>query len=295
MKLQYLAFVLGVVMFSNTVQAGITLKTADGTSEQVQVALVGLQTKATVLGFAKNQYDLGMAYYEGKLVERDPKKAAEWLSKAAAKGYAPAMFVLGGMLLGGDGVNQNIPLGSQLINSAAAKGDKSALAFIDAAKNDKSITKTNNQINQNQAACSLDIYDYGMYILKDDPDIHIEKVGSCSVTITQVQQGVETLLTFVGKKNKGDKVQIITKNINGELESEINFIKDNEYLDRFISSDIEFYDSTGNSLDPVTDEPYTENTPNVSKCFFERTNHRGITVCYKVNAKSENDVYIFPL
>ena len=293
MKLQYLAFVLGVGMFSNLVQAGITLKTADGTSEQVQVALVGLQTKATVLGFAKNQYDLGMAYYEGKLVERDPKKAAEWLSKAAKKNYAPAMFVLGGMLLGGDGVNQNIPLGSQLINSAAAKGDKSALAFIDVAKNDKSITKVNNQINQNQAACSLDIYDYGMYILKDDPDIHIQKVGSCSVTITQVQQGVETLLSFIGEKNKGDKVHVITKTINGELESEINLFEDNEYLYSIISRDIGFYGSTGNHLDPVTEEPYTENTPNVSKCFFERANHRGITVCYKVNAKSENDVYIF--
>lgn len=130
MKLQYLAFVLGVGMFSNAVQAGITLKTADGTSEQVQVALVGLQTKATVLGFAKNQYDLGMAYYEGKLVERDPKKAAEWLSKAAAKGYAPAMFIMGKMLWAGDGVKTDQKRAAELIAAAAHKNNKDALALI---------------------------------------------------------------------------------------------------------------------------------------------------------------------
>lgn len=31
---------------------------------QVIPAIAGLQTKAIVIGFAKNQYELGMAYYE---------------------------------------------------------------------------------------------------------------------------------------------------------------------------------------------------------------------------------------
>ena len=58
-----------------------------------------------------------MAYYEGKLIPRDPQKASEWLLKAAKKNYAPAMFTLGKMLKVGDGVEKNTALGHQLIQS----------------------------------------------------------------------------------------------------------------------------------------------------------------------------------
>ncbi len=56
---------------------------------------------------------------KGKIVQRDRRKAAEWLLKAANKNYAPAMFVVGKMALIGDGIQQNVEAGNQLIQAAA--------------------------------------------------------------------------------------------------------------------------------------------------------------------------------
>lgn len=93
------------LIFSRS-HAAIVVKYASGSVEQLQSALLSLQVKGRLLGFAKNEYDLGMAYYEGNLVKRNPQKAAEWLLKAAQKNHAPAMFMLGRMLLVGDGIQK---------------------------------------------------------------------------------------------------------------------------------------------------------------------------------------------
>lgn len=121
---------VGLFFVGSIANANPTIRGSDGTVEVVQPALLALQSKATLLGFAKNEYELGMAYYDGKLVPRNAAKAAEWLIKASKKNYAPAMFVLGKMLIKGDGVEKNIHLGAELLTAAANKNNKDALEYI---------------------------------------------------------------------------------------------------------------------------------------------------------------------
>ncbi len=45
---------------SMSAQAAIHVKSANGTVEKIQAPLLNLQAKATLLGFAKNEYELGM-------------------------------------------------------------------------------------------------------------------------------------------------------------------------------------------------------------------------------------------
>lgn len=93
-------------------------------------AIAGLQSKAMLLGFAKNQYDLGMAYYEGTKIPRNTAKAIEWLNLASEKNYAPAKVTLAKILLTGDGVKPNQALAMQLLQQAMGQGDEQAKQML---------------------------------------------------------------------------------------------------------------------------------------------------------------------
>mmetsp|Transcript_25102 Transcript_25102/g.49117 ORF Transcript_25102/g.49117 Transcript_25102/m.49117 type:complete len:150 (+) Transcript_25102:198-647(+) len=49
-------------------------------------------------------FHLGLCYDEGKLVEHDATRAAQWYRKAANQGYAPAQHALADCYARGDGV-----------------------------------------------------------------------------------------------------------------------------------------------------------------------------------------------
>src|SRR5690606_3024269 len=93
-------------------------------------AIAGLQSKALLLGFAKNQYDLGMAYYDGAKIPRNTAKAIEWLNLASEKNYAPAKVTLAKMLLTGDGVKPNHALAMRLLQQAMGQGDEQAKKML---------------------------------------------------------------------------------------------------------------------------------------------------------------------
>lgn len=118
---------MGLVFSSSALMTQTVL--AENIHEPIIPAIAGLQSKALLLGFAKNQYELGMAYYEGKAVPRNIPKAVEWLNRASVRNYAPAKATLAKMNLNGDGVTRNPQLAKQLLQ-AAQKGDAEAQAML---------------------------------------------------------------------------------------------------------------------------------------------------------------------
>ncbi len=82
---------MGLLLSTNLL--GTQAVFAENINEPIIPAIAGLQTKAIVIGFAKNQYELGMAYYEGKSHSKNTAKAVEWLHRAKWKNYAPAKVV----------------------------------------------------------------------------------------------------------------------------------------------------------------------------------------------------------
>lgn len=64
------------------------------------------------MGYAKAQYNLGIALLQGKGVSRDPEDAARWLTTSAGAGCAQARYNLGLLYLQGLGVD--VPASSLL-------------------------------------------------------------------------------------------------------------------------------------------------------------------------------------
>jgi len=64
-------------------------------------------------------YYLGLMYRNGMGVERNSRTAAQWLSFAAKRQVAPAMFIYANMLLTGEGVPRNERLARTWLEKAA--------------------------------------------------------------------------------------------------------------------------------------------------------------------------------
>ncbi len=307
MGIQKLALVIMCGLSLSTVsQAGIVVKGSDGSVEKIQSALLGLQTKATLLGFAKNEYDLGMAYYEGEIVQRDPQKAAEWLLKASKKNYAPAMFVFGGMLLTGDGVQENIQLGSQLIHAAAAKGDKQALALIEETKKEKSPEKPTNQISKNQnlnnGMCSYqDFYiqsagdqDYAKKQGRVVEDTEEYVKGPCKINIHYNRNNIVEIYVDFRADNENYNAYILTKLKDscddekcGMLITDLKPISKYPLIeyDRIVQ-----YDQKGNELASNLDEDSKSLNEkirqNQSYCFKATWTHSGTIFCMNLGGST---------
>ena len=148
-----LAMMIGNSLFSTS---NIQAKTMN---EQIIPAIAGVQSKALLLGFAKNQYDLGMAYYDGQKIPRNTSKAIEWLNLASEKNYAPAKVVLAKMLLSGDGVNPNPVLATRLLQQAASNGNQQAKQMLEQTSN----TPSASQIAQQYSAIDQVLLCQGWY------------------------------------------------------------------------------------------------------------------------------------
>ena len=82
------------------------------------------------LGDAGAQYALAMNYFDGKGVERNSQKGAEWLQKAAIHGSSPAVQALGKCYFSGDGVPVNYPEAMKWFAQAAGKNDPIAQYYL---------------------------------------------------------------------------------------------------------------------------------------------------------------------
>lgn len=68
-------------------------------------------------------YDLYTCYDEGKIAERDERKAVYWLRVAAREDYFPAQTELAMRYESGDGVSRNMQKAHRLYLAAAENGD----------------------------------------------------------------------------------------------------------------------------------------------------------------------------
>ena len=75
----------------------------------------------------KAQYDLGVRYFQGEGVEKDPLKARQWYEKAAAQGHSGAESNLGYMYENGITVDQDYAKAKEFYEKGAAKNDEYAL------------------------------------------------------------------------------------------------------------------------------------------------------------------------
>jgi TPR repeat protein len=72
------------------------------------------------------QYNLGVAYFEGKEVDQDYIEAAKWYGAAADQGDGQAQFNLGLMFYRGVGLPKNLAYAYELFSLAAAQNDARA-------------------------------------------------------------------------------------------------------------------------------------------------------------------------
>jgi len=77
-------------------------------------------------GDVKAQYQLGVAYFKGAGIERDPQLALKWIEKAANQGYGEAQYTLGAMYHGGRGALQSFPLALKWFEQAAQQNHAEA-------------------------------------------------------------------------------------------------------------------------------------------------------------------------
>lgn len=98
--------------------------------EPIIPAIAGVQSKAILPSFAKNQYDLGLAYYDGVKIPRNPAKAIEWFIRASEKNHAPSKVMLAKMLLVGDGIRVDQARAVKLLQQASGKGNLEAKTIL---------------------------------------------------------------------------------------------------------------------------------------------------------------------
>lgn len=301
MKIQNIAFALIAGVMCSTAQAAIVVKDAKGNIEHLQSALLSLQAKATLLGFAKNEYDLGMAYYEGKLVKRDSQKATEWLFKAAQKNHAPAMFTLGKMMLMGDGLQKNVTLGNQLIQTSANKGYEPALALLNS--NEKTtqesqklkIMQVKNTAIYNGMCSYQDFYiqslgdrEYAAQQGRTVEDMEEYVKGPCKINVIYKPNNVVEIAAKLYANNQSYDAYILTKLKDScdEGECGITLDTDRTHLNEY--DKIVQYDAKNNEIEEEYAEKFLKEKikPNQSYCFQSMWAHSGNNFCLNLGGQN---------
>lgn len=99
----------------------IGLMEMDNPPRNIEKGLRSLERSADQ-GFATAQATLGMIYFTGIGVPRDPKEAIKWCSHASRQKLPLGMFYLGMAYSAGDGVKRNNDFSNRWIGGAAERG-----------------------------------------------------------------------------------------------------------------------------------------------------------------------------
>ncbi len=112
--------------------------------------------KASELGHAEAQYNLGVCYHEGWGVAQSYEKAFHWYQKAADQGDGEAQFDIGQFYQHGEGVATSLKKAKRFYKLAAKQGHApahAALAQLEAESGkDADIRKTQKHLNKARAA-----------------------------------------------------------------------------------------------------------------------------------------------
>ena len=107
------------------------LKGLPGLLERNPEKGVDLLSRAVRAKSLTARFNLGMAYYNGDGVPQDPSKAAQWLQVAEKQNFVEAQYVLGMLLAEGEeGLPKNLSQGVRLLNKADKQGHKLARAYL---------------------------------------------------------------------------------------------------------------------------------------------------------------------
>jgi len=93
--------------------------------------------RASKQGLAEAQYEVGVAYAEGRGVRDSNAHAIEWFRAGAEQGHAPCQCKVGIFYAMGFGVSQDAVAGREWLNKSAAQGFGEALFLLDAFYPDK--------------------------------------------------------------------------------------------------------------------------------------------------------------
>ncbi len=97
------------------------------------------------LGIPNAQYNVGLAYAEGRAVTQDFSKAAEFYTKAAEQGNVNAEYNLGTLYLNGRGVQRDPAAATKWFQKAAEQGDMNAAHCLgDVLYDNKNFTEARN-------------------------------------------------------------------------------------------------------------------------------------------------------
>ncbi|WAP68005.1 hypothetical protein [Jiella pelagia] len=89
-----------------------------------------LYLEAAEAGQSVAQYELALAFYDGRGVPQDPRRAVEWLEKSSVQGNGFAKYFLGVEKVNGTYVPQDYPGAYQMFEDAAAFGVPEALVEL---------------------------------------------------------------------------------------------------------------------------------------------------------------------
>jgi TPR repeat protein len=82
-------------------------------------------------GNAEGQFRIGLCFLEATGVKKDQKEGINWLNKAAAQGFSPAMHQLGECYEKGIGVAANEKEAIEWYSKAAIQGDEKSFKALE--------------------------------------------------------------------------------------------------------------------------------------------------------------------
>tara|TARA_B100000925_G_scaffold163524_1_gene122957 strand:- start:6128 stop:7501 length:1374 start_codon:yes stop_codon:yes gene_type:complete len=107
------------------------LKGLPGLLEKDHKKGITLLSKAVRSKSLTARFNLGMAYYNGDGVSKDPLKASQWLRIAERQNFSEAQYTLGLLLLeGSGGIEKNTSEGLSLLRKAASQEHQLAILYL---------------------------------------------------------------------------------------------------------------------------------------------------------------------
>ncbi|MEG3604885.1 MAG: tetratricopeptide repeat protein, partial [Verrucomicrobiota bacterium] len=107
------------------------LKGLPGLLEKDHKKGITLLSKAVRSKSLTARFNLGMAYYNGDRVSKDPLKASQWLRIAERQNFSEAQYTLGLLLLeGSGGIEKNTSEGLSLLRKAASQEHQLAILYL---------------------------------------------------------------------------------------------------------------------------------------------------------------------
>ena len=107
-SIRALSTMLGCILFSSMQMVALLgQESSELTESQIAAATPEQLQGLAETGDARAQFSLGLAYFNGRVVSKDLRKASIWFEKAAEQGHLSAQYNLGVLFVQGFGVDKD--------------------------------------------------------------------------------------------------------------------------------------------------------------------------------------------